>query len=322
MIESVQSLAVDTELGHLYVTGTGTVGGISGKHISVIADLDGKNCTDISTVRDETAEAYGLAVDPDGQKLLGGFWLDPTPGNGIKAWNLQNIMAGFTPVNVGDAYSDYATFPVVVGAPRGKPTVTPAAAEPGATLTCNANWSLGVPSMQFYAAPRGAKTYVWKRDGAAVTGAVAKTLTAATAGAYSCAVTASNAAGTTTVASSAATVDAGFAALRLSATVRRVVARGARTTIEVRVRNTGPATARSVRTCVKLGKGFTVKRKTGVTVRRGVACWVVPRLENAGTSVMRLVVTAPQRVGTSTFAVTMSAQNGRRKSANRNVIVR
>jgi hypothetical protein len=77
--------------------------------------------------------------------------------------------------------------------------LTPSVVEPGATLTCpGVDWQPDLVESHLYDAPE--RTAIsWTFEGAAVDGATADTLAAAQDGTYACLVTATNAAGSTTV---------------------------------------------------------------------------------------------------------------------------
>lgn len=73
-------------------------------------------------------------------------------------------------------------------------------------LSCGPGaWEADRASLQYYSAPAGL-SYAWERNGAAVAGATSSSLVAPGPGAYTCTVTAANAAGSTTSTSAARTV--------------------------------------------------------------------------------------------------------------------
>jgi DNA-binding beta-propeller fold protein YncE len=139
----------------------------------------------------------GLALDPGTGKLYWGDFQDKTieVGNADGTGTPQSLFKG----------EPNAWFVALLRAPAGTgtPQVTGSGA-PGTPLSCSqGSWAADVPNMFFYRAPR-TFAYQWFVNGAMIPGATAATYTPAAAGRYTCQVTASNQAGSTSQSSTAA----------------------------------------------------------------------------------------------------------------------
>ena len=109
---------------------------------------------------------------------------------------------------VGSDGGGVITALAIVDAPRAvAPARVSGSASIGATLTCgDATWADDVPGAHLSRLPTAARTYQWYLDGTAITGQTVATYTAASPGAITCAVTASNVAGSGSSTSSALTI--------------------------------------------------------------------------------------------------------------------
>ena len=132
----------------------------------------------------------GLALDPGTGKLYWGDFKNQTiwVGNANGTGTPQSLFTN----------EPSAWFVALLRAPTGTsaPRVT-GSGNPGAPLSCSqGSWAGDVPNMLFYRAPR-AFAYQWFVNGAIIPGATATTYTPTAAGRYTCQVTASNQAGST-----------------------------------------------------------------------------------------------------------------------------
>lgn len=195
---SLDVLAVDSENGVVYL---GTSGNPSTGANTGIArmNLDGTNCTAVAATSQTPS---GMALDTDAKRL---YWTDYI-NQQLRFVNLDPLGSQQTVSQTGATVSSPA-YPVLIKAPAGTASVTPTSADPGATLTCTASWSVGAVGASMYRSPQST-SYAWRRDGQTVSGATGTTLTADSAGSYECLATGTNAAGATTVTSPAATVQA------------------------------------------------------------------------------------------------------------------
>lgn len=194
-ITSAQSVNVDPALNRLYVGAYA-----SADAVVAASDLDGGNCS-ASGAGSAPPVTYGVwGVTRDTETLFAANY----GTSQIKTWPLASFPgsgAVFAPG--GTATITNAQFPAVIDIPAGTATVSPASAEAGADLTCSATWETGTPGMQWYRAPKGATTYSWSKDGQTIPGSTSATLKAESGGNYSCAASASNYAGTSSLTASA-----------------------------------------------------------------------------------------------------------------------
>jgi hypothetical protein len=190
-------LAIDDAAGRIYW--------VTRKERIMSMNLDGSDPRPLDTGTAPLAKPWGLAIDEATRAI---YWTN----KGARAISFAKLdgsgevgqlnLAGAPP---GDTV-DLALFvaPRLVAAP-----VVSGAAAPGQTLTCSlGEWTPDQPQAKLFDAP-AAFAYQWTRDGAAIPGATAATLTVPAAGAaYACTVTASNGAGTTSASSTALQVPA------------------------------------------------------------------------------------------------------------------
>ena len=132
----------------------------------------------------------GLALDPGTGKLYWGDFVDKTieVGNADGTGTPQSLFSN----------EPSAWFVALLRAPAetGAPHVTGSGA-PGTPLSCSqGSWAGDVPNMFFYRAPR-TFAYQWFANGSIIPGATATTYTPTAAGKYTCQVTATNQAGST-----------------------------------------------------------------------------------------------------------------------------
>ena len=132
----------------------------------------------------------GLALDPGTGKLYWGDFVDQTieVGNADGTGTPQSLFSN----------EPSAWFVALLRAPAetGAPHVTGSGA-PGTPLSCSqGSWAGDVPNMFFYRAPR-TFAYQWFVNGSIIPGATATTYTPTAAGKYTCQVTATNQAGST-----------------------------------------------------------------------------------------------------------------------------
>jgi DNA-binding beta-propeller fold protein YncE len=167
------------------------------------AGLDGTGGGVLPTAGAAQAGPMAGVIDPDTGKI---YWANWSNGTIVFA-NVDGSGAG------GTLYPSPATqtaMPTVLKSPKG--TAAPAITAPGSvtptTLSCSqGTWGANLLGNHLYRAPRSF-AYQWTRDGAAIGGATSASVAASTPGAYRCAVTATNAAGSTSQTSSPLTVTA------------------------------------------------------------------------------------------------------------------
>ncbi len=193
---AIYGIAVDPAAQRVYWSTQGPIGGTP--TIS-FASTNGGGGADLNTTGATTTSPRGLAIDAADGRI---YWANvdnraPTIGyarlDNTGGANLTTLTATITSpwgVNVFRAPVNTAV-----------PTVTGQG-----TLTCSdGTWAPDIAGAFLAHAPQ-TLTYTWARDGQAVAGATAKTLSASQAGAYTCTVTATNQAGSTEQASAPVTV--------------------------------------------------------------------------------------------------------------------
>jgi 6-phosphogluconolactonase (cycloisomerase 2 family) len=165
-----------------------------GNKISV-ANLDGSGeATDMNTTGAIVNGPKGVAIDPTHNKI---YWANQNSAK-ISVANLDGSGEGKDLKTTG-ASAIATVFPALLQPPvgAGAPMLSGAGAV-GSAMSCSqGSWDSDLLGGFLFQAPR-AFTYAWELNGADIPGAVAQTLTAGAPGSYSCRVSASNQAGSTT----------------------------------------------------------------------------------------------------------------------------
>lgn len=194
---------------------------------------------------------YGLAFDPTAGKL---FWGNESNGavssNAVGVGLLSGVGGGITPLTAPVASPQD---PIILKspAPTGSPAIT-RAKNSRSNLSCSSGtWGADFPGSFVYQAPRSL-TYQWLRNGKAISGATASTLTAKSAGKYTCAVTATNQAGSTAQVSKVAKIAAANA--KLTTKKKVTVKAGGTATFSIKATNQGDLKSKNAKVCVKLPK--------------------------------------------------------------------
>jgi hypothetical protein len=193
--EPEEGLAIDHANGRIYWFAQGAIRS---------ANLDGSEPGAVATGLATVAEPEGLAID----EATGTIYWGNRKAHALSFAGLDGSGGG--QVNIAGALPGNPIDLVLLVAPRNVATpVVSGAAAMGGTLTCSAgSWSPDHPEANLFDAATSL-TYGWTRDGAPIAGAVGETLTVPAAGSsYGCAVTATNVAGSTAVASAPLAVPA------------------------------------------------------------------------------------------------------------------
>ncbi len=178
-------VAIDPEAGKIYWAQFGAC--CSGPGAVRVANLDG---TGITTLYSGEGAPGGVAIDPEANRI---YWANFGSGS-IRVGNLDGTGAAST--LYGSEISPL--FPALLKAPvsTDAPGIS-GGAKVGRELTCkNGQWAPDLLGAFLFRAPRILE-YQWIKDGTDILGAVQATFTPAIAGSYSCRVTASNQAGST-----------------------------------------------------------------------------------------------------------------------------
>lgn len=213
------------------------------------ASLNGGGGADVN-VPNPPESAYGLNFDPSLGRLL---WGNYVSGEEIKANQLGYglLAGGGGAITVTSAPTYGVQDPVVIKSPAGTglPALTRDAKNRSALSCSQGTWGGDYPGGFTYQAPR-TYAYQWLRNGKPLAGATAATLTAISAGSYTCTVTAANQAGSATQTSAATTVKA--TKVKLTTKKKAKADAGDLVTFKVKAVNQGDLKPKSAKVCVKL----------------------------------------------------------------------
>lgn len=139
-------------------------------------------------------EPAGLAIDPLSQVLYWGNWGSTEDSQRLGVGNLAGCCT--IPLSIGNATQDGPAFPAILRSPlMAEFPKVEGQHKPGATLTCSpGKWAGDQVESFYYRAPQSF-SYQWLRNLKPIPEATAATIVASKVGAYTCEVTASNAAG-------------------------------------------------------------------------------------------------------------------------------
>jgi hypothetical protein len=274
------------------------------------ANLDGSAPGTVPTGLATIAEPEGLAID----EATGTIYWGNRKAHALSFAKLDGSGGG--QLNIGGALPGNPIQPVLLVAPRSAAApVVSGTASPGATLSCAAEWAPDQPQANLFDAPASV-AYRWTRDGAPIAGADGKTLTVPAAGsAYGCTVTATNVAGSTTVASAPLAVPQspaprppGFGA---ATAVTVALARGPvrRGVVQVTIENFNPFVIGGELTASPIAKGsprgpkiapraFTVGADATATATLRLPGPLRKLLEARGTLKLKLAVTVADPLAT------------------------
>lgn len=242
-----EGLSVDPAAGRIYfLGGTNEVG---------YASLNGSGGGDVSTSGAPINSPWGLALDPSLGRL---YWGNEGNGEGVNT-NAFGFVGtdGSNPGGISISGSPVyePQDPVIIKSPTGiaAPAISRDAVNPAALTCATGSWGADYPGSFVYQAPRS-YGYQWLLNGAAVTGATGSTLTATTAGAYTCTVTATNQTGSASQTSAAAaTVTA--ASVKLTVKPKKAKAKAGKTAkFSVKALNQGDLATGNAKVCVKVSK--------------------------------------------------------------------
>ncbi|HWC08099.1 MAG TPA: hypothetical protein VG458_03505, partial [Solirubrobacterales bacterium] len=201
----------------------------------------------------EVNGSYGFAVDPTLNKIS---WSNySNAANRVNGLGFASLSGGgggniTPPVAPFDGPQDL----LVLKSPTGTsaPAITRAKGN-RSKLTCSTGaWAADFAGSYVYQAPT-TYAYQWLRNGAVLAGATAATLTAKSAGKYTCNVTGANQAGGATIASALANIAASKA--RLKTKKKATVKPGGTATFALKVTNQGDLQPKKVtKVCVRLPK--------------------------------------------------------------------
>jgi Low-density lipoprotein receptor repeat class B len=165
------------------------------------ANLNGTGGGNLMTGTASVMFPSGVALDITGGKIYWG-----NQGNGAISFALLNNGGG---ADLVPSATGNTTFPAILKGPTGTgaPTAAGGAFAP-TTLSCSqGSWANDVPEAQLYQVPQSF-SFAWLKNGSPIAGATSSSFTATSQGSYSCQVTATNFAGSTTQTSAGVNVAA------------------------------------------------------------------------------------------------------------------
>jgi hypothetical protein len=245
---SLNGIAVDPSHGRVYWLNE------TSETLS-FANLDNTGGGDIATTGAAWDGPYGLALDPGTGKA---YWANYGGGEEkAGAFGTANYLSGGSGglINIATAPVDGPQDPMLLKTPTGTgaPAITRDPSNPAA-LTCPTGaWAPDYPGSFVYQAPQS-YTYQWALNGVAIAGATSNSLTATTAGAYTCTVTGKNVTGSASQASgAAATVKA--AKVKLTVKPKKAKAKAGKVAkFTVQALNQGDLQTGNAKVCVKVPK--------------------------------------------------------------------
>lgn len=244
LAEGSNGLAVDPAGNRLYWLNN-TTKGIS------YASLAGGGGGNLSVAGATFEGAYGLAIDPT---LSRTYWANYNNGE-LKtgAIGFASLSGGGGGINIATAPVDGPQDPIILKSPSaaGLPAIARAKTSRSALSCSTGAWGADFSGSFVYQAPRSF-AYQWSRNGTAISGATASSLTAKSAGKYTCAVTATNQAGSASQTSAAAKVNAAKA--KLTTKKKVTVKAGGTATFSIKATNQGDLKSKNAKVCVKLPK--------------------------------------------------------------------
>ncbi|MEZ5155074.1 MAG: Ig-like domain-containing protein [Solirubrobacterales bacterium] len=173
------------------------------RHLIQFANLDGTGVSTLDTTGAATKGVHGVAIDPDRGRIYWANWNGPS----ISSAALDG--SGGQDLNTSGAPISKPNLPAILKTPAATaPPEVSGGAQPGTALDCSAGtWAGDSIEALMYRAPEGSLSYRWTRDGADLPGAGSDSITATEDGTYRCVVTATNAAGSTSISSAPHLVD-------------------------------------------------------------------------------------------------------------------
>jgi hypothetical protein len=241
---SITGLSVDPAGGRIYWLdeSAGKVG---------FASLGGGSGGEVNLTGSVFNGPYGLAFDPSIGRLYWGNYNNGEVRAG--AIGFAAISGGGSTISPTTAPVNGPQDPVIIKDPSGTgaPAITRSSTDRAALSCSTGSWGADFPGGFVYQSPRSF-AYQWSKNGAAIGGATAPTFTATSPGSYTCAVTATNQAGTATQGSGAINVKA--AKVKLTTKKKAKGEPGDLVTFKVKAANQGDLKPKNAKVCVKLPK--------------------------------------------------------------------
>lgn len=245
-LNSVYAVAVDSAAGRVYWLDSTT-----GKNHLSFASVNGGSGGEVSLTSSVFDNAYGLAIDPTVGRAYWANYGNSEDRTG--AIGFADLAGGGGGISPQTAPLHGPQDPIILKSPTvtGTPTIAQDAKKP-ASLTCSqGSWGADFPGSFVYQAPRS-YAYQWSNNGVAIAGAAAAAYLATAPGSYTCAVTATNQAGTAGQTSAATKIVA--SKVKLKTKKKAKVKPGGVATFKVTALNQGDLEAKTAKVCAKLPK--------------------------------------------------------------------
>ncbi|HMI81961.1 MAG TPA: hypothetical protein VK480_09265 [Solirubrobacterales bacterium] len=194
---------------------------------------------------------YGMAVDPTLNRV---YWANYSNAEvRAGAFGFAAVTGGGSTISPVEAPVNGPQDPLIIKSPggTGAPAVTRSASNRAALSCSTGSWGADFPGGFVYQSPRSF-AYQWYRNGVPIGGATAPTFTATSPGSHTCAVTATNQAGSATQGSGAVNVNA--AKVKLTTKKKAKGEPGDLVKFKVKAVNQGDLKPKNAKVCVKLPK--------------------------------------------------------------------
>lgn len=190
-VTAPEGVAIDPATNRIYWANQ------QGNKIS-FANLNGIGGGDVTTTGATVSDPSGVAIDPTAGKI---YWANQDTG-GVSFANLDGSGGG--DLDVTGSTSTNASMPALLESPlgAGKPTITGGSTASTQLGCTTGTWGPDLFRSLLYQAPQRF-SFRWSEDGATISGATNSLLQATTPGSYTCTVSATNFAGSTTQTSAA-----------------------------------------------------------------------------------------------------------------------
>lgn len=275
---SVHGIATDPANGRIYIVGPAGEGFLGSVPL-------GGGPVQMVPLGSAYKEGYGLAVDPLLQRAYWGNY--GQKNTEVEALGFSGLEGSAGTISPAAAHANGPQDPLILKSPTG--TGAPQVTQQVTALSCSqGSWSQDYPGANVFTAPTS-YGYQWSLNGQAIPGATASTLTATTAGAYSCSVTGKNATGsaTQTGVSTATVTPTSLSAALLTKKAHAKAGKAA--VVKVRLSNGGDLSSTPVSVCAKFNK----KAKKGL---------IAPKCASVGALGFDASATATLRVKTKKSA--------------------
>jgi DNA-binding beta-propeller fold protein YncE len=299
-----EGLAVDEAAGRLYFLG---------KEKLHYANLNGSGGGDVSEGGAAIKSPWGIALDPSLSRL---YWANEgnKEAEGANAFGFISTNGGPSGnITVASNLVGEPQDPVIIKSPSAiKAPKAVRSKKSRSKLECSTGeWGADYAGSFVYQSPRS-YAYQWKKNGKAIKGATKPKLSVSAAAKYSCAVTATNQAGSANKTS--LTLNIKKASLKLTTKAKAAAKPGATATFKVKAANTGDLKAGKAKVCVKLSGAAKQALKAP-------ACKSLGKLAGGKKKTATLKVEVLPGAAAGTYKLTFQPKGASGKAAKAKVVV-